>query len=118
MLLSTSVICSLIFSQKDQQTDKNYGTQYKETHDRNECHPDPKPLFRIGCFFKEVRITGYVFLGDGIAGDEKEKKGKARIKTLYRIALFFSAVCSRLFRPKKPGPGTGGLAFSPDSIEH
>jgi hypothetical protein len=64
------------FLQEYQQTDENDGAECKEIHDRNERHPDPKPLFRIGCFLKEVRIAGYVSLGDGIADNEKEEKGK------------------------------------------
>jgi hypothetical protein len=64
------------FLQEDQQTDKNDRAEHKEIHDRNERHPDPKPLFTIGCFLEEIRIAAYVVLGDGIADNEKEKERK------------------------------------------
>jgi len=62
--------------QEYQQADKDQGAEHKEIRDRNEGHPDPKPLFRIGCFLKEVRIAVYVMLGDGIADNEKEEESK------------------------------------------
>jgi hypothetical protein len=64
------------FLEEKQQTDKNDGAECKEIYDRNERQPDPKPLFHIGCLLKEVRIAGYVFLGDGITDNEKEEDGK------------------------------------------
>jgi hypothetical protein len=64
------------FLEKEQQTDKYDGAECKEIHYRNERHPDPKPLFHIGCLFKEVRIAGYVFLGNSIADNEKEEESK------------------------------------------
>ncbi len=67
----------LLFSfQENQQTDENYGAECKEIHDSNERHPDPKPLFGIGCLSKEVRKAGYVSLGDGITDNEKEEEGE------------------------------------------
>jgi hypothetical protein len=59
-----------------QQTDKDNGAECEEIYDRNERHPDPKLLFRIGCFLKEVRVAVYVMLGDGITDNEKEKENQ------------------------------------------
>jgi hypothetical protein len=65
-----------LFFEEDQQRDENDGAEREEIHDRNERQPDPKPLFRIGCSLKEVRIAGYVFLGDGVTDNEKEEENK------------------------------------------
>ena len=64
------------FLEEEQQTDKYDGAECKKIHDRNKRHPDPEPRFHICSLLKEVRIAGYVFLGNGIADNEKEEESK------------------------------------------
>jgi hypothetical protein len=73
---SRRVVVLSFFLQQDQQSDKDYGAEHKEIAERNEGHPDPEPIFRIGCFPEEVRKACYVSLGNGIAHNEKEEEDK------------------------------------------
>ncbi len=57
-----------------QQPNKDDRAEHKEIAESNDRQPDPHCFFFIGCFMKNVRIAGYVFLIDGITNNYKEKK--------------------------------------------
>ena len=77
------------FPQKDQQGDEDDGAEREKVRNRDEGHPDPKSLFRIGRLPEEVRKTCDVSLGDSVADDEnKEEREHAQEHEIGKHDLF------------------------------